>query len=104
MPRYDYRCSACGQVYEKREGFSALSVQECPTCRGEARRVLTPPAIVFKGSGWYVNDSRKTSPAGTDRKSAGGEGETPAAAATTETKTEAPAKSASETTTSAAAD
>ena len=58
MPRYDYRCSACGNVYEKREGFDAPSLQECPTCGSEARRVLTPPAIVFKGSGWYKTDSR----------------------------------------------
>ena len=58
MPRYDYRCSACGNVYEKREGFDAPSVQNCPTCGSEARRVLTPPAIVFKGSGWYKTDSR----------------------------------------------
>lgn len=61
MPRYDYRCSACGSVYEKREGFDAPSVQACSSCQGEARRVLTPPAIVFKGSGWYINDSRKPS-------------------------------------------
>jgi putative FmdB family regulatory protein len=58
MPRYDYRCSACGNVYEKREGFDAPSLQECPTCGSEARRVLTPPAIVFKGSGWYQTDRR----------------------------------------------
>ncbi|HLZ68276.1 MAG TPA: FmdB family zinc ribbon protein [Dehalococcoidia bacterium] len=66
MPRYDYRCNVCGHQYEKREGFNAPSVQECPVCQGEARRVLTPPAIVFKGSGWYVTDSRKSG-AGTDR-------------------------------------
>jgi putative FmdB family regulatory protein len=61
MPRYDYRCNDCGAVYEKREGFDAPAVQSCPECSGTARRVLTPPAIVFKGSGWYVNDSRKGS-------------------------------------------
>ncbi len=61
MPKYDYRCSECGHVYEKREGFDAPSVQTCPQCAGTARRVLTPPAIVFKGSGWYVTDHRKGS-------------------------------------------
>jgi putative FmdB family regulatory protein len=61
MPRYDYRCTECGHLYEKREGFDAPAVQECPVCSGTARRVLTPPAIVFKGSGWYVTDSRKGS-------------------------------------------
>ncbi len=62
MPKYDYRCTACGHVYEKREGFDAPSLQECPECRGQARRVLTPPAIVFKGSGWYKTDSRGPAP------------------------------------------
>jgi putative FmdB family regulatory protein len=62
VPKYDYRCTACGQVYEKREGFDAPSVQQCPSCQGVARRVLTPPAIVFKGSGWYKTDSRGSEP------------------------------------------
>ena len=57
MPKYDYRCGS-GHVYEKREGFDAPAVQVCQVCGAEARRVLTPPAIVFKGSGWYVTDSR----------------------------------------------
>lgn len=60
MPKYDYRCSA-GHQYEKREGFDAPAVQTCEVCGIEARRVLTPPAIVFKGSGWYVTDSRGSS-------------------------------------------
>jgi len=62
LPKYDYRCTACGHVYEKREGFDAPAVQTCPLCEGQARRVLTAPAIVFKGSGWYITDSRKPEP------------------------------------------
>jgi putative FmdB family regulatory protein len=89
MPRYDYRCGACGTVYEKREGFDAPSVQVCPECSGTARRVLTPPAIVFKGSGWYVTDSRKGSPDGDSSKSPS----TPAS--TTNGKTESAASSTS---------
>lgn len=76
MPKYDYRCGTCALVYEKREGFDAPSVQACPECSGEARRVLTPPAIVFKGSGWYKTDSRGAQPAASG------------AAAPSETKTE----------------
>ncbi len=78
MPKYDYRCTACGHVYEKREGFDAPAVQTCPRCEGLARRVLTAPAIVFKGSGWYITDSRKPEPAAEDgksEKSAGEKGE-----------------------------
>ncbi|MGI8549746.1 MAG: FmdB family zinc ribbon protein, partial [Dehalococcoidia bacterium] len=84
MPRYDYRCSVCGHVYEKREGFDAPPLQTCPDCAGVARRVLTSPAIVFKGSGWYINDSRKgtgddsssSSPSSTVPSSDGGSTET----------------------------
>ena len=70
MPRYDYRCSQCGNQYEKREGFDAPPVQDCPRCSGMARRVLRAPAIVFKGSGWYVNDSRKGSESAASAKPA----------------------------------
>ncbi|MBI2761691.1 MAG: hypothetical protein HYX51_09735 [Chloroflexi bacterium] len=81
MPKYDYRCTACGSVYEKREGFDAPALQECPSCQGQARRVFSPPAIVFKGSGWYKTDSR-----GSDSSAA------PAAATETKTATAAEAK------------
>lgn len=63
MPKYDYRCGQ-GHQYEKREGFDAPALQVCQLCGTEARRVFTPPAIVFKGSGWYINDSRKSSSSG----------------------------------------
>ena len=95
MPKYDYRCSA-GHQYEKREGFDAPAVQACQVCGVEARRVLTPPAIVFKGSGWYATDSRRsTAPSSADAPAAavdsGNGTETKA-----ETKTEAKTESKSE--------
>lgn len=59
MPRYDYRCDSCGKTYELIQSFSAESAHTCEKCgRGTARRVLSAPPIVFKGSGWYVTDSR----------------------------------------------
>lgn len=63
MPTYDYRCTSCSHQYEMREGFDAPSRQPCPRCGGEAKRVLYAPPIVFKGSGWYITDSRKGSSA-----------------------------------------
>ena len=60
MPVYDYRCEKCGNQYEKREGFDAPARQRCPKCRGRALRVLHAASIVFKGSGFYVTDNRKT--------------------------------------------
>ena len=63
MPTYEYECSA-GHRYETREGFDAPATQRCAKCRRTARRVLYAPSIVFKGSGFYVTDSRKPVPAG----------------------------------------
>jgi putative FmdB family regulatory protein len=63
LPLYDYKCTSCGNEYETREGFDAPSRQPCPRCGNEAKRVLHPPPIVFKGSGFYITDSRKGSQA-----------------------------------------
>ncbi|HXH21668.1 MAG TPA: FmdB family zinc ribbon protein [Dehalococcoidia bacterium] len=59
MPTYEYRCADCDNRYETREGFDAPSTHPCPRCGGRAKRVLFAPPIVFKGSGFYVTDSRK---------------------------------------------
>jgi putative FmdB family regulatory protein len=60
VPVYEYRCEKCGNEYEKREGFDAPARQRCPKCKGKALRVLRPAAVVFKGSGFYVTDNRKS--------------------------------------------
>jgi putative FmdB family regulatory protein len=59
VPTYEYRCAECQNQYETHEGFDAPSVQACPRCGGRAKRVLFAPPIVFKGSGFYITDSRK---------------------------------------------
>ena len=61
MPTYEYQCTACENRYETREGFDAPSRQPCPKCGSQAKRILFAPPIVFKGSGFYVTDSRKGS-------------------------------------------
>lgn len=60
MPTYEYRCEKCHHRYEKREGFDAPSIQACPQCSGTARRIFHPPPIVFKGSGFYNTDNKRT--------------------------------------------
>jgi putative FmdB family regulatory protein len=70
LPLYEYTCGSCGHTYEKREGFDAPSLQACPECGGNARRVLHPPPIVFKGPGFYVTDNRKPSYGGDGRREA----------------------------------
>lgn len=56
MPLYEYQCDACGFRFEVIQRFSDLPVSECQSCGGPVRRLLSPPAIQFKGSGWYVTD------------------------------------------------
>ncbi len=61
MPRYAYECFECGHTIEKIEGWDALARQPCTECESELQRIPSPPAIVFKGSGWYSTDNRKSS-------------------------------------------
>jgi putative FmdB family regulatory protein len=66
MPLYDYRCAKCGNVTEVRHGFNDTHDRPCEACGGELSRVFNPAPIVFKGSGFYVTDSR---PSGGDSSS-----------------------------------
>lgn len=78
LPIYEYRCTECGHKYETREGFDAPAVQPCPRCRSESRRVLHAPPILFKSSGFYVTDNRKSGRVGSSAGSGdsnGGDGE-----------------------------
>jgi putative FmdB family regulatory protein len=61
MPLYDYRCKKCNHVVEVRHGFNETYAEPCPVCGGALQRVFNPAPIVFKGSGFYVTDSRKSS-------------------------------------------
>ena len=75
MPIYDYRCDHCGHVFSAVQSFKDDALDKCPSCGKQPRRLLSMPAIVFKGSGWYKTDSRpadKTSSDGassSDKKS-----------------------------------
>jgi putative FmdB family regulatory protein len=90
VPLYEYRCKSCGHIFEKIQSFSAPEEKECPVCRGEVERLLSAPAIQFKGSGWYVNDyakkgnsgSMKASAEGGSKSSEGGAADKPAASST----------------------
>ncbi|HEU0028477.1 MAG TPA: FmdB family zinc ribbon protein [Ktedonobacterales bacterium] len=58
MPTYDYRCTACGARFEAWQKFTDEPIRVCPTCSGPAQRVIHAPAITFKGSGFYITDSK----------------------------------------------
>ncbi len=58
MPTYEYECNCCSSRFEKRKSFNETPEACCPTCGGQAERIFTPVPIIFKGSGFYVTDSR----------------------------------------------
>jgi len=56
MPLYEYQCQSCGHRFEKIQKFSDAPLASCPTCGGALEKLLSSPAIQFKGSGWYITD------------------------------------------------
>ncbi len=61
MPVYEYECKNCGQRFEKIQPVTADPLSECMLCgQGPVRRVLHPVGVIFKGSGWYITDSRNS--------------------------------------------
>jgi putative FmdB family regulatory protein len=56
MPLYEYECEACGHRFEQIQSFSDPPVDKCPACGGAVRKLMSMPAIQFKGSGWYITD------------------------------------------------
>jgi len=80
MPTYDYECTRCGLIIEEFKSMSAPRRQRCPQCRGKVERLIPGGmGILFKGSGFYVTDSRgKVDTGGTEQASpaAGGESKT----------------------------
>lgn len=90
MPIYEYRCRKCGEVFEKIQKFSDPPPGKCGSCGGSLERLLSSPAIQFKGSGWYVTDyARKPARTDTPKSDA-------ADTADTEKKGEAAAKKETE--------
>ena len=56
MPVYEYKCDQCGEVFEVRQKFADEPLQVHEKCGGTVQRLISAPALQFKGSGWYVND------------------------------------------------
>ena len=87
MPTYEYVCKQCGHLFEIVQSMRDEPLRECPECGGELRKVFAPPAISFKGSGFYATDHGKKA-----KSSTGGDKEKGATPSTT-TKDSAPAAS-----------
>jgi putative FmdB family regulatory protein len=56
MPLYEYQCDACGHRFEVIQKYSDAPIEICEKCGGAVRKLLSSPAIQFKGSGWYITD------------------------------------------------
>ncbi|MET8288166.1 MULTISPECIES: FmdB family zinc ribbon protein [unclassified Streptomyces] len=61
MPTYQYQCTECGEGLEAVQKFTDNALTECPNCGGRLKKVFSAVGIVFKGSGFYRNDSRGSS-------------------------------------------
>ncbi|HET7695410.1 MAG TPA: zinc ribbon domain-containing protein [Vicinamibacterales bacterium] len=84
MPLYEYECEACQKRFERIQKFSDPQVDVCPNCgRGPVRKLLSSPAIQFKGSGFYITDYAKKSTSEAGSKSSSGSSES----STSEAKT-----------------
>ena len=87
MPLYEYECEACAHRFERIQKFSDPPADTCPSCgKGPVRKLLSSPAIQFKGSGWYITDyARKGS---TDKGSSSTPSTSTSDTSKTETKTD----------------
>lgn len=90
MPLYEYQCESCAHRFERIQKFSDPPVETCPQCGGTVKKLLSSPAIQFKGSGWYITDyARKDSSSGSSGKTGSPETKTDSSSETkSETKSE----------------
>ena len=101
MPTYEYECQTCHQRVEAVQRFTDPALTVCAHCGGELRKVFSAVGVVFKGSGFYKNDSR-----GSDKSStptASPTATTPASSPSTETSTTPAATAASSTSSTSSA-
>jgi putative FmdB family regulatory protein len=85
MPLYEYQCDACSHRFEVIQKYSDAPIEVCPKCGGPVKKLLSSPAIQFKGSGFYITDYARK-----------GDGEAAASSTASETKSETKTDSKSE--------
>ena len=74
MPIYEYECNLCHFHFERKQRFDEEPVAMCPKCQGKARRVIHSVPIIFKGSGFYTTDNRKSNAAEKGKEELPGKG------------------------------
>jgi len=93
VPTYQYSCTECAHAFEQFQSFTDDALTECPQCQGRLRKLFNAVGVVFKGSGFYRNDSRTG--AGTAEGSSSDSGDTGAAASKDSPPSKAPSKESS---------
>jgi putative FmdB family regulatory protein len=68
MPLYEYKCSKCGAVFEVLQNVHDPPLKKCIHCQGTVKKLLSPPALQFKGNGWYVTDYASKKPKESESK------------------------------------
>ena len=71
MPLYEYKCQGCGELFEVRQNFADAPLTTHEKCGGTVQRLISAPALQFKGSGFYINDYAKGSGGGNGKPKAG---------------------------------
>jgi putative FmdB family regulatory protein len=95
MAVYEYECENCGRRFERLQSMTAEPVRQCPECAGAVHKVFHPAGIIFKGSGWYITDSRKATSSAVTGETKPASGETKTTEGTTKTEAQSERKSES---------
>jgi len=102
MPLYEYQCEACTRRFEVIRKFSDPELQVCTLCgKGPVQRLMSSPAIQFKGSGWYITDYAKKSASGDGKPASGGKESGEGGSSAAESTTQKESKDSSSTPTAA---
>ncbi|WP_079036815.1 MULTISPECIES: FmdB family zinc ribbon protein [Streptomyces] len=104
MPTYQYQCTECGEGLEAVQKFTDDALTVCPSCDGRLKKVFSAVGIVFKGSGFYRNDSRGSSssstPAGSSSKSSSSSSDTKSSSSSSSSSSDSKSSGTSSTSTS----
>jgi putative FmdB family regulatory protein len=94
MPLYEYQCDACAHRFEVIQQFKDAPIDVCPKCGGTVKKLLSSPAIQFRGSGFYITDyARKGSESATTKS---GEAKTDSTTSSSESKSDSKSETKSE--------
>jgi putative FmdB family regulatory protein len=101
MPLYEYECESCHNRFERIQKFSDPPIGACPVCgKGPVRKLVSSPAIQFKGSGWYITDYAKKSSSDTGSAGSTGPSEEKKSEGKSESSTKSDTSNSSSSTTS----